>query len=131
MSTKDQTYTKEALLAFDRFIDVFPNSIYIKEAKEKREKLFSLLADHDLSIADYYYKRGRFQKAFTRYLRAFELYPQTTQGENGLFMAAKLADKKLDNKEKAIELYVAFINHYPQSKNIDKAKKYLKELIKD
>lgn len=126
----DQSQTEEALKAFDRFLLQYPVSAYAKQALEKKNHLFETLARHNSLIADYYLRRGRYLKAVNRFLRVFDLYPQTKESENSLFLAAQVWESKINNLEMAVELYNKIINNYPQSSFASEAKTSLKRIKK-
>lgn len=128
--TRDQSFTIDALLAFNRFIEEFPNSPYINESLEKRQILYTSLAQQNLAIANYYRKRKRFKQAYERFLRGYEIYPKTKEAQDALLNAAQIASDNLNDIEKAIELYAIFIDQYRDSPHLKKAKEAISKLLK-
>ncbi len=128
-TSRDQSFTKEAVAAIDRFILQFPASDYVADARAKQLLLFSYLAQHNLHIASYYIKRGRYQAAVERYLLIESTYPETNEATEALFLAAELRHKELDDREGAIELYMRIVDTKKDSEFIEKAQKQLDRLL--
>jgi outer membrane protein assembly factor BamD len=124
-TARDQTHTQEALNALERFITQYPTSTYVADAIAKKELLFSYLAKHNLYIAGYYEKRGRYTQAFDRYVRLNELFPQTDEACEGLFLAGKIAQNKLKNPDLAVTQYEGIVQGKPSCKHYEQAQKNL------
>jgi outer membrane protein assembly factor BamD len=127
---RDQSFTKEALSAIERFILQFPDSEHIKDAKEKRQQLFSKLALHNMQVAGYYLKRGRFQAAVNRYVSVESMYPESAESAEALFIAADILRTKLHDTEQAIELYAHIVNEKKDSPYVEQASIHLGKLLK-
>ncbi|MDB6096032.1 MAG: outer membrane protein assembly factor BamD [Francisellaceae bacterium] len=65
-SLRDPAEALEGIQAFDEFLQRFPNSQYVKEAKSKIHSFRNQLANHELSIAEYYLKRKAYLAAINR-----------------------------------------------------------------
>lgn len=104
-STKDQSTTQKALDAFEQFLVAYPKSAHKAETDEKIATLKSYLAKHELYVASYYEKRGRYQQAFKRLAALLTLYPNALETCEGLMIAADIALKKLKNTELAQKQY--------------------------
>ena len=74
---RDQTSTKEALSAVDRYLAEFPTHSGVEEAKKMRVELRSQLALRDMKVAQFYVQRKKWRGAKTRFDRVMELYPDT------------------------------------------------------
>lgn len=130
-TSRDQSSTKEALAAIDRFLLQFPNSDYVPDAKAKQVLLFSYLAKHNQHIAAYYERRGRYQAAIDRHLTVEELYPTTKESIESLYLAAEIRRKDLQDPEGAIELYVRIVNEKKDSPYVEKANIQLEKLLQE
>ncbi len=64
---RDLTVANDAIYHFDEVVKKFPNSAFLKEAKENREKAIVMLAEKEIYIADFYLKQEKFEPALTRY----------------------------------------------------------------
>lgn len=127
-TSRDQSFTKEALAAIERFIIQYPNSEYVADAKEKQALLFSYLAKHNQHIADYYQRRKRYQAAIDRHLLVESLYPETKESAESLFKAAELVKEHMKDIDLAIELYKRIVEEKPDSPYKEKAQVELERL---
>jgi len=95
---RDLSLAHDAIYSFKELINSYPNSEYTKEAKEKREKAFVMLAEKELYIADFYFKQEKYDSALIRYESAFQKYPGYGLDPRSLLgavrSAAQLSDKK-------------------------------------
>ena len=73
----DQKLTESAELALLELTRRFPQSIYIKDAKEKLTLVYDHLAGKEMSIGRWYEKRKMYVSAINRFRRIVETY-QTT-----------------------------------------------------
>ena len=64
---RDLTVANDAIYHFDELVKKFPNSTFLKEAKENREKAIIMLAEKEIYIADFYLRQEKFESALTRY----------------------------------------------------------------
>jgi outer membrane protein assembly factor BamD len=129
-TSRDQSFTKEALSAIERFIIQFPNSQYIKDALAKQKLLFSYLAQHNEDIAIYYKRRGRYRAAINRYLSVDSLYPETKESAESLFFAAEILEREFKDIDRAIELYEKIVREKSHSAYSQKAQINLDRLRK-
>lgn len=121
-TSRDQSFTKEALAALDRFLLSFPNSEHVQDALEKQKLLFSYLAQHNMHIADYYERRDKYEAAVGRFLSIEENYPNTEISAEALWRAAQVLENKIKDIERASVIYGQIIEQKAQSKFFEKAK---------
>jgi outer membrane protein assembly factor BamD len=127
-TSRDQTFTKEALKAIERFLLKFPESKYQEDARKIQVLLFSYLAKHNQQIADYYRRRGRYQAAIDRLLEVETLYPETIESAESLFLAAQIKQKNLKDIDGAKDLYAILIEKKPDSPYAQKAQAELDKI---
>lgn len=96
---RDLTLANDAIYSFNEIIKSYPKSEYSKEAKEKREKAFIMLAEKEIYIADFYYKQKNYESALTRYLSAYTKYPGFGLDPKALLGTVKSANKLNDVKK--------------------------------
>ena len=65
---RDQANTKKAIAKYQELIERFPNSDHIKEANERSTILKRRLFDHDSFVANFYWQKGLYAGALSRYL---------------------------------------------------------------
>lgn len=121
-TSRDQSFTKEALAAIDRFLLDFPESQHAKDALEKQKLLFSYLARHNLHIADYYQRRDKYEPAVTRLLSVNENYPGTDESAEALWRAGQLLENEIKDNERAFSAYEQIIEQKPTSPFFEPAK---------
>ena len=90
---RDQTSTQKALDAYNDFLHRFPSANEAAEARKDANEARRILAEKELYIANFYFKRDNFESAQARYTKLISLYPETD--------AAKQAKDKLAEIEKA------------------------------
>ena len=106
---RDLTLATSAILYFDEVLEKYPNSEYFKEAREKREESYKMLAEKELYIAEFYFKREKYDSALTRYELLLKKYPKLGFDAKALSQAAISANRNGD---------------------LDRARKHLAELAK-
>ena len=84
---RDLTSAKRALDAYDQFARRFPTHEEKADATKNVAEIRNLLAEKELYIGDFYYKRDFYTSAEPRYRKVLDLYPDTE--------AAKQAQAKL------------------------------------
>ncbi len=71
---RDLTVANDAIYHFDEVVKNFPNSSYVKEAKENREKAFVMLAQKEIYIAEFYLRQEKFEASLTRFENVLNKY---------------------------------------------------------
>ena len=89
--SRDLTSAQRALDAYAEFLHRFPQDPNVPEAREDVKKLRELLAEKELYIGDFYFKRDYYESAKPRYEKVIELYSDTN--------AAKVAREKISQIE--------------------------------
>lgn len=64
---RDQTPTYQAILAFQRLLKEHPDSAYASKARESILDCRKLLAQHELYVANFYYKSKHYRAALSRF----------------------------------------------------------------
>lgn len=77
---KDQTATREALEAVNRYLAEYPGDKNSEEAEKMRIHLRSQLAQRDLHVAEYYAKRNKIKGAQARFEHLAKQYAETPAG---------------------------------------------------
>jgi outer membrane protein assembly factor BamD len=86
--SRDLTPARKSLEAYEEFLRRFPSAPEAVEARKDVETSRRTLADKELYIADFYYKRDIYDSARTRYEKLIQLYPETD--------ASKTAKEKVE-----------------------------------
>lgn len=123
-SEKDQVEVRNALVSMKEFLRLHPGSAYDAEAKKVVTEVKLRLAEHELYVADFYAKRGRWPAVVAR-LGAVE----KTFGGIGLDerVAFGLYDAylKLKDEEKARAALARYVAASPDAAGAKRAKKLL------
>lgn len=90
--SRDLTPAQKALDAYNEFLREFPDSAQAAEARTDLAEVRKILAQKELYIGNYYFKRDRFDSARPRFAKILELYAETE--------AAQEARKKLEAIQK-------------------------------
>jgi outer membrane protein assembly factor BamD len=124
---KDQSAVRDALRELNSLIDRFPDSKYLKQAREYRRRVLRRLIDHEVFVARFYLDRGHPKGAILRIKEALRRYPDSgrdaelllTLGETQLEMGQPASAKQTflrvtpDNAStvevKRAELFLDFI----------------------
>ncbi|HJX54877.1 MAG TPA: outer membrane protein assembly factor BamD [Polyangia bacterium] len=74
---KDQSAVLDALRELNSLIDRFPDSKYLKQAREHRREVLRRLIDHEVFVARFYLDRGHPKGAILRIEAALRRYPDS------------------------------------------------------
>lgn len=72
---REQVFALRALERYSSFLERYPTAADAAQAKERIQTLRRRLADHTAFVARFYWKRGQYQGALTRYLEVLEDFP--------------------------------------------------------
>ena len=88
---RDLSLSESALLYFDEVLAVYPKSEHAKDAAQKKEDTLKKLADKEMYIADFYFKRKTYLSALPRYEGLLKNYPNLGYDQKALLRAAQSA----------------------------------------
>jgi outer membrane protein assembly factor BamD len=129
----DQTSTKEAIQAFQIFINRNQGSKYVTEASQILKELQIKLETKDYHSAKLYHKIGVLNSALTAFDNFAINYPdsrfndelQYLKIESKFMMAEQsIPSKKKERYKDVIDLYVEYQDDYPESSYLADAAKY-------
>jgi outer membrane protein assembly factor BamD len=114
---RDPSSARQSFNFFAELVKRFPKSRYASDAVKRMEYLRNTLAEHEVHVAEYYFKRGAYVAVVNRAKYVVENYPQTpaiaqalsllTQGYSKLRM-----DKLAEDAKKVLQ------KNYPDYKPI-------------
>ncbi|WP_410497446.1 outer membrane protein assembly factor BamD [Chitinibacter sp. S2-10] len=84
MSERDPRAAKESFMAFRELIVRFPDSKYSRDAQLRMGYLLGAMANYELHVGRYYYKRGAYLAAANRGKALIDNYSNTKQVEGAL-----------------------------------------------
>ncbi len=121
---RDITQARKALQAYRTLLRKYPQSRYAADARRRAQRMLNLIAEHELAIARFYFRRGRYVAAANRALEIVARYATTPAIEEALFLLAA-SQKEMGLQEEAQETLLLLAHNYPQSPWTEKAKRWL------
>lgn len=86
LSERDQQASREAYQAFRQVVEQFPQSRYANDAKARMDYIVNALAEYELHVARYYFRRGAYVAAVNRAQTVIQEYPRTPSNEEALYV---------------------------------------------
>jgi outer membrane protein assembly factor BamD len=90
---RDPKATREAFAAFKALVDKFPNSKYAPDSISRMNYLINAMAQYEVHVANYYYRRGAYLAALNRAQEAVTNYTDAPAREEALFIMLRAYDK--------------------------------------
>jgi len=110
---RDSVFTQSAYLHFEELIRRFPNSQYVKDAKQRMLSLHNALARHELHIARFYMDREAYLAAANRVNYILTHYKNTPTIPYALQLQIK-AYRLLDLKDLARKSEQVYQHNFPK-----------------
>ncbi len=120
---RDPKATREAFTAFKQLVDKFPNSIYAPDSLARMKYLVNAMAQYEVHVAKYYFRRGAYVAALNRAQGAVSDYQNAPAIEEALFIMTRSYDK-LEMPQLRDDTQRVFAKNFPDSK-------FLKGAVKD
>lgn len=89
LSERDQKASKEAFESFRELVSRFPDSRYASDASQRMNYIVGSLAQYEVHVARYYFKRGAYLAAINRAQSAIADYREVPAQEEALFIIYK------------------------------------------
>jgi outer membrane protein assembly factor BamD len=86
LSERDQQASRESYQSFRQLVEQFPQSRYAADAKARMDYIVNSLAEYELHVARYYFRRNAFVAASNRAQQVLVEFPQTPSTEEALFI---------------------------------------------
>lgn len=115
MSERDLTAPKQAFYDFRELVQLFPNSKYAPDARQRMIALRDMFAQHELTVARYYYKRGAYVGAANRASYLIKHYDTTPQVKPALVLLVR-SNRKLHLTKAANDALRVLELNYPGTK---------------
>jgi len=110
---RDQLETRNALRAFDRFTEMFPDSSLMPEVLKQRQVALDRLVDSELRVARWQLDaRGLWKAAASRAEEILENYPNSSFQCDLLFLLGE-SYKEGQNSVEAVEYYEEVVSNHP------------------
>lgn len=119
LSERDQKAAKESFEAYKELVTRFPDSRYTPDAKLRMTYIVNSLAQYEVHVARYYYRRGAYLAAINRAQIAVTDYREVPAVEEALYILVRSYDalgmtQMRDDSQRVLE------KNYPQSEFLTK-----------
>ncbi len=111
---RDQTSARQAFMDFQEMIRRFPESRYVADARQRMVFLRNVMAEQDIVIGEYYFRRGAYIAAINRAEHVIENFPQAPANIDALDLMAR-AYSRLDLPELAADTRRVLEHNYPDA----------------
>lgn len=92
LSERDPKAARDAFESFKQLVDRFPDSIYAKDSRARLSYLVNAMAQYEVHVANYYYRRGAYLAAANRAQVAVKDYRDAPAIEEALFILVRSYD---------------------------------------
>jgi outer membrane protein assembly factor BamD len=91
-SERDSKATRDAFEAFKQLAERFPNSVYAPDSIARMKYLVNAMAQYEVHVANYYFRRGAYLAAANRAQAAVSDYREAPAVEEALFIMVRSYD---------------------------------------
>ena len=88
LAERDQQASRDAFQAFGQLVEQYPDSKYSVDARARMDYIVNALAEYEVHVARYYYRRAAFLAAANRAQLAVRDYQRAPATEEALFIMA-------------------------------------------
>jgi outer membrane protein assembly factor BamD len=124
---RDQHHTQEALRAFRQLRRAYPQDELIPQAEVHVRNLRQRLANHELAVARFYYRKGAYHAAIGRLLNLIQVYPTLPDLDAALYILAKSYYAE-ENFAKAQRVFRTLVDRFPASSYVSRSRAQLRQL---
>lgn len=125
--TRDRAPTRDALRELRNFIDRFPDSEYVLEARARIRDCLAELARGELSVAEFYLNRDKPVAAALRARTVLREYGDSGLAPEALLLMGRIA-LEAGQREAARGYFALLAARYPESEETARALRYLRFL---
>lgn len=118
------SWAKRALNEFEKLQQNYPRNPYLDITDERIKVCKSVLAEFELYVGRFYFKKGSFNAAVLRFNNILQIYPSSANEPEALYYIG-VSYKKLGEQDKAEAALNSLIEKYPSMKISGKAKEVL------
>jgi outer membrane protein assembly factor BamD len=93
LAERDQQASRDAYQAFKQLVEQFPTSKYSADGRQRMDYIVNALAEHEVHVARYYFRRAAYLAAANRAQQAVRDYPQAPASEEALYIMVASYDK--------------------------------------
>jgi len=93
IAERDQRASRDAWQSFNQLVTQYPASRYADDARLRMDYIVNALAEHEVSVARYYFRRGAYLAAANRARQAVTEFDRAPAAEEGLAIMAESYDR--------------------------------------
>ena len=112
---RDPKATRESFAAFKALVDKFPNSIYAADSIARMKYLVNAMAQYEVHVANYYFRRGAYLASLNRAMNAVQNYQDAPAIEEALWIMVQSYDK-LNMPDMRDDANRVFTKSFPNSR---------------
>ncbi len=115
---------QRALREFIRLKELYPRNPYREVVELRIEKARSVIADGEFMTGEFYYKKGSYESAISRFEGLIDKFPEYKRMEETLFLLGS-SYRAMKNDEKARDAFTRLVTRYPSSSFASQARKLM------
>jgi outer membrane protein assembly factor BamD len=119
LSERDPETLRQSFDAFKVITDHYPDSPYATDAAQRMRYIANTLAEHEVHVASYYYRRGAYIAAVNRAQAALVEYRSTPATEKALYIMVR-AYRALGETQLADDAERVLSSTFPRSRYLSK-----------
>lgn len=112
---RDLSLADKAILYFDEVMTSFPTSQYAKEAMEKKAEALKMLAEKEVYIAEFYFKKKQYGSALGRFEAVLRNFSNVEGFAPPALIGAARSAKETGDRDKVTRYIKTLISKFPQS----------------
>lgn len=93
LAERDPRATRDSYQAFKQLVDQFPDSAYAEDARTRMDYIINTLAEYELYVARYYFRRGAYVAAVNRAQQAINDFQGAPATEEALYIMVLSYDR--------------------------------------
>lgn len=124
---RDMSATRDALRELRTFLRLYPRSDYVPEATKLVRESLDRLARHEMYVARFYLRRGKYKAAINRTRAIERFYSDSNFVPHAMFVRGETFMHMEDN-EAAKETFLQLAARFPNSAEAQQAQDYLRYL---
>ncbi len=93
LAERDQRASRDAHQAFKQLVEQFPDSKYAADARQRMDYIVNSLAEYELYVARYYFRRGAYLAAANRAQQAISDFQTSPSTEEALYILVQSYDR--------------------------------------
>ena len=124
---RDQTETRDAIKELETFVQRYPNSELMNEAKGKLREAHDRLSQSDYLVGFFYYRQRWYPGAIDRFSAVLKQDPEYT-GRDAVYFHLAESYLKIKREAEALPYYERLVEEFQQSEHIEDARKRIAEV---